>query len=128
MPLEQKPINSPFNAKTQALDVVKGINLNGKTAIVTGASSGLGIETVRALASAVAHVVMPVRTPKKGEKAAADVRRMIPNAKVDVAEMDLEDYASVEAFAKDYAATGKPLHILINNAGIMACPERRIDA
>lgn len=126
MPLEQKPINSPFGAKSVAGEVVRGINLKGKHAIVTGASSGLGIETVRALAAAGAHVVMPVRSRDKGEKAAAEVRHSTNNSGVEVATMDLEDYASVERFAKDYVATGKPLDILINNAGIMACPERRI--
>jgi len=125
VPLEQKPINSPFGAKSVAGEVVRGINLKGKHAIVTGASSGLGIETVRALAAAGAHVVMPVRSRDKGEKAAAEVRHSTNNSGVEVATMDLEDYASVERFAKDYVATGKPLDILINNAAIMASPLMR---
>src|SRR5580704_5313692 len=126
MPLPQKPIASPFDAKTQAGEVVKGVDLKGKTAIVTGASAGLGVETVRALASAGARVVMPVRSREKGEKAAADLRASTGNKAIETAAMDLEDFDSVRAFAKSFIASGSPLHILINNAGIMACPERRI--
>lgn len=127
MPLPQKPVASPFNTRSTAPEVIKGIDLKGKIAIVTGGASGIGVETVRALASAGAHVVMPVRSRAKGEKAAADIRASTGNKAIDVADMDLENYASVERFAKDFVATGKPLHILINNAGIMACPERRIE-
>jgi NAD(P)-dependent dehydrogenase (short-subunit alcohol dehydrogenase family) len=126
MPLAQKPVNSPFGARSSAKEVVQGINLKGKTAIVTGASAGLGVETVRALAAAGARIVMPVRSREKGEKVAAELRRSTDNANIEVAEMNLEDYASVRKFAKGFVASGRSLDILINNAGIMACPERRI--
>lgn len=126
MPLEQKPIASPFNARSVAADVVKGIDLKDKMAIVTGASSGLGVETARALASAGARVILPVRTRDKGEKAAADIRSATGNKNVEVADLDLGDFASVRNFTDRYLKTGAPLHILINNAGIMATPERRI--
>jgi NAD(P)-dependent dehydrogenase (short-subunit alcohol dehydrogenase family) len=126
MPLEQKPIASPFNARSVAGDVVKGIDLRGKMAIVTGGSSGLGVETARALAAAGARVILPVRTRDKGEKAAADIRATTGNKNVEVASMDLADFGSVREFADRYLKTGAPLHILINNAGIMATPERRI--
>ncbi len=126
MPLAQKPIASPFGHGTQALEVVAGIDLSGKTAIVTGGSSGLGIETARALASAGARVILPVRSRQAGEDAAADIRASTGNDKVGVADMDLGDWASVRAFAASFLAAGQPLHILINNAGIMATPERRI--
>lgn len=126
MPLAQKPVASPFNAKTQAGDVVKGMDLTGKTAIVTGASSGLGVETARALASVGARVILPVRSPEKGEEAAANIRASTGNRQVETAAMDLADWASVRAFTDAFAKSGSPLHILINNAGIMATPERRI--
>lgn len=126
MPLEQKPIASPFGHGTQALEVVKGIDLSGKTAIVTGGSSGIGIETARALASAGARVILSVRSRMLAEDAAADIRKTTGNDKVGVADMDLGDWASVRNFADSFLATGQPLHILINNAGIMATPERRI--
>jgi NAD(P)-dependent dehydrogenase (short-subunit alcohol dehydrogenase family) len=126
MSLAQKPIASPFTARTQANEVVNGIDLAGKTAIVTGASSGLGVETARALASAGARVVLPVRSREKGEKAAADIRASTGNRQVETAAMDLADWPSVRAFAEAFLQTGSPLHILINNAGIMATPERRI--
>ncbi|HEY4943394.1 MAG TPA: oxidoreductase [Rhizomicrobium sp.] len=123
MPLAQSPIASPFGHGTQAAEVVKGIDLKGKTAIVTGGSSGLGVETARALASAGARVILPVRSR---EAAAADIRGSTGNKAVEVADMDLANWASVRAFADAFVKTGSPLHILINNAGIMATPERRI--
>jgi NAD(P)-dependent dehydrogenase (short-subunit alcohol dehydrogenase family) len=126
MSLAQAPLNSPFGNRSVAGDVIAGIDLKGKTAVVTGASAGLGVETVRALASAGARVVMPVRSREKGEKAAADLRASTGNKAIETAAMDLEDFDSVRAFAKSFVASGSPLHILINNAGIMACPERRI--
>jgi NAD(P)-dependent dehydrogenase (short-subunit alcohol dehydrogenase family) len=126
MPLAQMPISSPFGARSLASDVVKGIDLKGKTAIVTGASSGLGIETARALAGAGARVILPVRSPAKGEEAAADIRATTGNDAVEVAHMDLADWKSVRLFAAAFLKSGAALNILINNAGIMATPERRI--
>jgi NAD(P)-dependent dehydrogenase (short-subunit alcohol dehydrogenase family) len=126
MPLPQKPVASPFDARTQAGDVVRGGDLKGRTAIVTGASSGLGVETVRALASAGARVIMPVRSREAGEKAAAEIRASTKNNAVEIADLDLGNYASVRAFAESFVKRGIPLNILINNAGIMATPERRI--
>jgi NAD(P)-dependent dehydrogenase (short-subunit alcohol dehydrogenase family) len=126
MPLPQKPIASPFGAKTQAREVIRGVNLRGKTAIVTGGSSGLGVETVRALARADARVVMPVRAREKSEKVAAELRASTGNEAIEVADMDLGDYASVRAFTDRFLKSGSPLHILVNNAGIMATPERRL--
>ncbi|MGO9602042.1 MAG: SDR family NAD(P)-dependent oxidoreductase [Candidatus Binataceae bacterium] len=126
MPLPQKPIASPFGHGTQASEVIKGIDLKGKTAIVTGAASGIGVETARALASAGARVIMPVRSREAGEKVADDIRNSTGNRAVEVADLDLSDYASVRAFTDSFVRSGAPLHILINNAGIMATPERRI--
>lgn len=126
MPLPQKPLASPFNARTQSGEVIQGIDLRGKTAIVTGGASGLGVETVRALAAAGAHIVMPVRSRDKGERVAADIRSLTGNKAIEVADMDLAVYDSVRTFADGFVKSGSPLHILINNAGIMATPERRI--
>jgi NAD(P)-dependent dehydrogenase (short-subunit alcohol dehydrogenase family) len=126
MPLAQKPIASPFDARTEANEVVAGLDLRGKTAIVTGASSGLGVETVRALAGAGAQVVMPLRSRDKGEAVAAELRASTRNPAIETADLDLGDYSSVRAFADGFLASGRPLHILINNAGIMATPLRRL--
>ena len=126
MPLQQKPVDSPFGYRTEASEVLKGIDLSGKTAIVTGGASGIGVETVRALAGAGARVIMPVRSREAGEKVAAEIRSSTGNQAVEVADMDLSDYASVRTFADGFVKRGAPLHILINNAGIMATPERRI--
>jgi NAD(P)-dependent dehydrogenase (short-subunit alcohol dehydrogenase family) len=126
MPLPQTPIASPFDGRSQAEDVIAGADLAGKTAIVTGAASGIGVETARALASAGARVVMPVRSRDKAEAVAADIRGATGNAKVEVADMDLADFASVRRFADAFVASGAALDLLINNAGIMATPERRI--
>ena len=126
MPLPQKPLASPFGNRSQAGEVLKGIDLAGKTAIVTGGASGIGVETVRALAGAGARVVMPVRSREAGEKVAAEIRSSTGNRAVEVADMDLSDFASVRAFADQFVKSGSPLHILINNAGIMATPLHRI--
>ncbi len=126
--MAQQPINSPFGHGSTALEVVKQINLAGKTAIVTGAASGIGVEAARALAKAGANLWLPVRSMAKGEAVAADIRADTGNDNMRVAEMDLIDPASVRAFAKSFLDTGAPLHILINNAGIMACPLARSEA
>ena len=126
MPLAQKPIASPFGAKTQADEVVAGVDLRGKTAIVTGGASGIGVETARALAAAGARLVLPVRSRAKAEAVAAELRATTGNLAIEVADMDLEDFASVRAFADRFVHSGATLDILINNAGIMASPERRI--
>jgi NAD(P)-dependent dehydrogenase (short-subunit alcohol dehydrogenase family) len=125
MPLPQKPVNSPFNARSTAQEVTEAIDLTGKTAIVTGGSAGLGVETARALAKAGADIVLPVRSKDKGEAAAADIRETT-GAEVETAAMDLGDYASVRSFAKAFVASGRKLDLLINNAGIMATPLRRV--
>jgi len=113
----QKPIGSGFGAKTPALEVVKGLDLSGKHAVVTGGYSGIGIETVRALASAGATITVPARRPDVAAKELGSVA-----GDIEVASMDLADVASVRKFASEYVGTGRSLDILINNAGIMACP------
>lgn len=118
---DQKLINSGFSAKSTAAEVIKGIDLGGKNAIVTGGYSGIGVETVKALAGAGAEVMAPARDVAKAKAALAGVK-----GKIAVAAMDLGDIASVEKFAREYASSHKALHLLINNAGVMACPETRI--
>ena len=93
---------------------------SGKTAVVTGANSGLGLETARELARNGARVVMGVRSPEKGEAAAADIRAGVPDADLEVARLDLASLASVRDFA---AAHTEPLDLLVNNAGIMMTPK-----
>lgn len=122
----QHPIDSPFGARSTALEVVAGVDLKGKTAVVTGGSSGIGVETARALASAGAAVVLPVRDREKGEATAADIRASGVAGSIRVAPMDLSDYESVRRFALGFLAEGVPLHLLINNAGIMAGPFKRM--
>ncbi|GMK47046.1 oxidoreductase [Paenibacillus glycanilyticus] len=115
----QTPIGSGFGASVTAEDVIKGIDLSGKTAIVTGGYSGLGLETVRVLRSAGAKVIVPTRDYNKAVNALANIDG------VDIEVMDLMDSASINAFADKFLATGRALHILVNSAGIMASPLSR---
>lgn len=115
----QIPIYSCYDATTTAEDVIKGIDLKGKIAIVTGGYSGIGLETTRVLANAGATVIVPVRTLEKGREALKD----LPNVELDT--MDLMDPASIDAFAERFLETNRSLHMLINSAGIMAPPLRR---
>jgi NAD(P)-dependent dehydrogenase (short-subunit alcohol dehydrogenase family) len=114
------PIKTPFGFKSTAAEVIAGIDLSGKHAIVTGGSSGIGVETARALASAGADVTLAVRDTDAGQRTAADVTASTGNEAVHVSRLDLADQASVTAFV---AAWDAPLHILVNNAGVMALPE-----
>lgn len=113
-------ITSPFGAFSSAREVVAGLDLTGKSAVVTGGATGIGIETARALAEAGADVTLAVRNRDAGEAAAADINRTAKVAKATVGMLDLSNLASVRAFAGHWGAA--PLHILINNAGVMACP------
>ena len=115
-------ISTPFNAESTAMEVIAGIDLSGRRAIVTGGASGIGIETARALASAGAEVTLAVRNTEAGERTAAQISESTGNKQVLVAPLDLADQASVAAFV---AAWDGPLHTLINNAGIMASPLMR---
>ena len=119
MPTPQHPLPSGFSAAATAADVISGLDLRGQTAIVTGGYAGLGLETTRVLCAAGAHVVVPARDLTKATRALADL------ADVEIAALDLIDPASVRAFAEQFVASGRPLHLLINNAGIMAGPLAR---
>ena len=96
----------------------------GKTALITGANSGLGFEAAKVLAGKGAAVTLAVRDTAKGEKAAADVRAAAPNADLEVMALDLASLTSVRSFAETFAASHGRLDMLINNAGVMAIPRR----
>jgi NAD(P)-dependent dehydrogenase (short-subunit alcohol dehydrogenase family) len=115
-------ITTPFNAESTAAEVIAGIDLTGRRAIVTGGASGIGVETARALAGAGAEVTLAVRDRAAGQRTAADITATTGNDRVRVAPLDLADLASVAGFV---AAWDGPLHILVNNAGVMAAPETR---
>jgi NAD(P)-dependent dehydrogenase (short-subunit alcohol dehydrogenase family) len=112
-----------YGADTTTDEVIAGIDLTGKLAVVTGASAGIGVETVRTLASAGAQVVMAVRDIPKGEKAAALIRESVADAQLEIRELDLGSLASVHAFGESFRADHATLDLLINNAGVMACPQ-----
>ena len=113
-------ISTQFDATSTAADVVAGHDLTGRRAIVTGGGSGIGVETVRALASAGAEVTIAVRDPEQGERAAQDIAGTTGSSTVRVARLDLLDLDSVAAFVADWDG---PLDLLINNAGVMALPQ-----
>jgi NAD(P)-dependent dehydrogenase (short-subunit alcohol dehydrogenase family) len=112
------PLTTSFDAHATAAEAIAGVELSGRRAIVTGASSGIGVETARALASAGAEVTLAVRDTRAGERAAADIA-VSGDAAIRVARLELADRASIDAFC---VAWRGPLHILVNNAGIMALP------
>jgi NAD(P)-dependent dehydrogenase (short-subunit alcohol dehydrogenase family) len=116
-------ITTPFDAQSTAGEVIAGVDLTGKRAVVTGGASGIGLETARALATAGAEVTVPVRNTDAGQRAAADIRATSGRDDVRVVRLDLTDRSTIDAFTVDW--TG-PLHILVNNAGVLALPERTI--
>src|SRR5882762_10882604 len=116
MTTKQAPIHSGFGAQTTAREVIGNRRLDGLTAVVTGGYAGVGLETTRALSAAGATVIVPARTLDKARTALAGVDR------VEIESLDLIDPKSIDAFATRFLASGRPLHILINNAGIMATP------
>ncbi|MEV8017782.1 SDR family NAD(P)-dependent oxidoreductase [Streptomyces sp. NPDC086554] len=116
----QHKIGSGFGARSTADDVLDGIDLSGRLALVTGGYSGLGLEVTRSLARAGAHVIVPARRRATAQEAVAGIDG------VEVDELDLADLDSVRGFAERFLATGRRIDIVINNAGIMACPERRV--
>lgn len=115
----QKPIGSGFSAASTTSDVIKGIDLTGKIVIVTGGNTGIGLETVKTLSKAGATVIVPARDVEKAK------RNLQGIARVEIEEMDLINPDSIDQFAKKFSASGRPLNLLINNAGIMFVPLRR---
>ncbi len=118
--LQQLAIGTGFGAKSTAAEVLAGVDLTGRLGIVTGGYSGIGLETTRALAAAGAHVVVPARRPDRAREALAGVDG------VEVDELDLGDLDSVRGFAERFLASGRGVDLMIDSAGIMACPETRV--
>ncbi|MFJ1967920.1 SDR family NAD(P)-dependent oxidoreductase [Streptomyces sp. NPDC087903] len=120
MSTAQHKIGSGFGARSTTDDVLAGVDLTGQLAIVTGGYSGIGLETTRALTGAGARVVVPARRPAAAREALAALDG------VEVDELDLGDLDSVRGFADRFLASGRPVDLVIDNAGIMACPETRV--
>jgi NAD(P)-dependent dehydrogenase (short-subunit alcohol dehydrogenase family) len=120
MTTAQHKIGSGFGATSTAAEVLSGIDLSGKLALVTGGYSGIGLETTRALSLAGAEVVVPARRPAVAAEALAGIER------VSVDELDLADLDSVRGFAERFVASGRSLDIVMNNAGIMAAAQARV--
>uniref|UniRef100_A0A2N9FVX6 Short-chain dehydrogenase TIC 32, chloroplastic n=1 Tax=Fagus sylvatica TaxID=28930 RepID=A0A2N9FVX6_FAGSY len=112
---------SGFSACSTAEEVTHGIDATALTAIVTGASSGLGVETTRVLALRGAHVIMAVRNTDAGKNVKEQILKEIPNAKIDVMELDLSSMVSVRKFGSDYNASGLPLNLLMALTWVQAC-------
>ena len=115
----QKALGSGFNARSEAAEVIQGIDLTGKTAIVTGGNTGIGLETTKTLVGAGALVVVAARDAEKAKRNLQGV----PN--VEIEPLDLMDSKSIDVFANRFLDSGRALHLLINNAGIMWVPLRR---
>jgi NAD(P)-dependent dehydrogenase (short-subunit alcohol dehydrogenase family) len=115
----QTAIPSGFGAWTTAQEALGGLDLTGKVAIVTGGYSGIGLETSRVLAEAGATVIVPARTPDKAQAAVSGIPRL------ELELLDLMNPVSIDSFAQRFLDSGRPLHILINSAGIMAAPLER---
>ncbi|HEY4018850.1 MAG TPA: SDR family NAD(P)-dependent oxidoreductase, partial [Pseudonocardiaceae bacterium] len=112
MTSKQHPIGTGFTAASTAEEVLKGIDLTGRNVVVTGGSAGLGLETTRALANAGASVTIGARNPDRAAAKLAGIER------VEISQLELLDPVSIDAFAARYVESGRPLHILVNNAGI----------
>ncbi|XP_078433845.1 short-chain dehydrogenase TIC 32, chloroplastic-like [Wolffia australiana] len=113
---------SGYGGSSTAEQVTEGVDAGKLTAIVTGATSGIGRETARVLALRGAKLILPVRSPEASASAIESLKRENPTAQIEVAEMDVSSLSSVASFASNFNASGQPLNILVNNAGVMACP------
>jgi NAD(P)-dependent dehydrogenase (short-subunit alcohol dehydrogenase family) len=118
----QHPIGTGFTAASTADEILKGVDLSGKNAIVTGGHAGLGLETTRALAKAGATVIVAARDPERAALAIAGIEH------AEVSQLDLADPKSIAAFVSRYLATNRPLHMLVNNATATVSPEIVRDA
>ncbi len=123
-PAVARSTTAPLGKHTTSIEALRGQRLDGLTAIVTGASSGIGVETARALAFAGADVVMACRSVVSGEQVAATLRAELPGGagRLEVAALELADLVSVRAFVEGFLASGRRLDLLVNNAGVMARP------
>src|SRR4051812_32755132 len=115
-------LTTPFDATCTAADVLAGVDLTGRRAIVTGGASGIGLETARALAGAGAEVTLALRDQAAGRRAARDIVDTTGNPWLRVLPLDLTEPRSIRMFLDIWSG---PLHMLVNNAGVMAAPLRR---
>ena len=115
----QNPIDFRFGPETTVSDVIAEADLTGKIAIITGGYTGIGLETTKTLANAGATVIVPARSLEKAKE------NLKGQKNVEIEEMDLMDKDSIDGFVKRFVSSGRPLHLLINNAGIMFVPLRR---
>ncbi len=114
-----------FGAESTTDQVLDGVDLTGQRVVVTGASSGLGEESTRALCAKGASVTMLARSPEKNEEAAARIRETVPDADLSFGTLDLSNFESIRQCAKALRASHDRIDVLLNNAGVMACPEGR---
>jgi NAD(P)-dependent dehydrogenase (short-subunit alcohol dehydrogenase family) len=103
-------------------------DLSGRRAVVTGGSDGMGVVIARRLAAAGAEVVLPVRNRAKGEAALSTIRAAVPDARLSLRSLDLSSLGSVDALTSELVAEGEPVHLLVNNAGVMTPPDRQTTA
>lgn len=115
----QHPLASGFNAKSTSSEVIKGINLTGKIAVVTGGNTGIGLDTTLTLTSAGATVIVLARDLEKAKKNLEGI------SNIEIESVDMMDPVSIDLFSEKFLASERPLHLLINNAGIMWVPLRR---
>jgi NAD(P)-dependent dehydrogenase (short-subunit alcohol dehydrogenase family) len=111
-----------FSFDSTTDEVLDGVDLSGRRFVITGAASGLGEESTRALAAHGASILMLARDPEKNAEAADRIRASVPDADLSLDTVDLADLSSVRAFAHRYVESGRPIDVLMNNAGVMACP------
>jgi NAD(P)-dependent dehydrogenase (short-subunit alcohol dehydrogenase family) len=121
--MNNQRITTRFGPQSTAAEVIAGIDLTGRRAIVTGAASGIGVETARALAGANAEVILAVRNLEAGERTAADITTSTGNKRVRAAPLDLADQASIATLVAGWSG---PLHVLVNNAGVSALPDLQL--
>ncbi len=111
-----------FTKDSTADEVLDGLDISGRKFVITGAASGLGEESARALAARGAHVTMLARNPERNTEAANRIRAAVPKADLELGEVDLADLSSIRQFATSYLQNHSTIDVLMNNAGVMACP------
>ena len=116
-----------FSRQSTTDQVLEGVDLTGKLALITGGASGIGQETARALASKGASIVIAARDMQRAEEVRKEITASTGNSSIDLLELELASLAKVKASAEDFLSRFKSLNLLINNAGIMACPEGKTE-
>jgi NAD(P)-dependent dehydrogenase (short-subunit alcohol dehydrogenase family) len=119
--------NKNIHSRSTALEIIDGHDLTGYEIIVTGGASGIGVETVRAFAKANATVILAARDVVKAKQVADEIIKSTGNNKVEVEQLDLASLKNVRAFVERFLSKKRPLNILVNNAGVMACPFSRTE-